>query len=57
MTLIGSEIDAAEWTRLAAIAEGQVPTVTFLQTTYASAFGGLRRNPQNSQSIAGNDIH
>ena len=42
MTLVGSEIDAAEWARLAAITEGEVPTVAFLQAAYASAFGGLR---------------
>ena len=40
--MIGSEIDAAERTRLAAITKGEVPTVAFLQATYASAFGGLR---------------
>ena len=41
--MVGSEIDAAEWARLAAITEGEVPTVAFLQAAYASAFGGLRR--------------
>ena len=41
--MVGSEIDAAEWTGLAAITKGEVPTVAFLQAAYASAFGGLRR--------------